>query len=411
MLEETFRELYPGITDVCNAEQLANRFDRMRTAAQADSVPYTTWLGEVAMLTRDLGDLEITWHHSPNYGAWRQKNALFPPFTLDRHDGKWVMATVLDGEGVLKPGMQVDAINGENLDAYLLKNAPLLPTQSGNANVQAEWLEHAFSRHHTNFWERPEDYVIHSGDSTFKVHGLSIDELETGEMLARIAPRISFSADGTTGVLGLPSLDDQTLEQAGTPYAQSFKLAFATAQMQGLSDLIIDLRGVSNGKVKVVRELMRYLSDEPLLDSLYKTPVINITHQHYAFSSNMMEPKYLVKLMGAAETPNEAFKGRVHVITNGDNYGVAGLLVAALAKRDNTFLVGEQAPVFDWGIHHGQYLLQMPYSNIIVAIPSTRLIANKAAAGGSELVKLDHPLPDGPTLLEQVKALTQRAKS
>lgn len=411
VLEETLHELYPGLTDVVSKEHLAHRFDRMRQVASADSVPYTTWLAEIAMLTTDLGDLELSWMHSPNYNAWRQSHATVAPFRLDRHQGSWIIASDYSSEGSLTPGMVVESINGETMGAYLDQNAPLLPTQGNDQNVQAEWLEKAYSRHHTNFWERPKTYTLSGKGETVTVQGTTIDELETAEMLEPVNQRISYKNVDGVGIMGIPSLDDAVLAGAGSPYEQSFQLAFATAHFQNITDLVIDLRGTTGGKVKVVRELMRYLSDQPLLDSIYKSPTITIKHQHYAFSSNMMEPKFLVKLMGAVDVPATPFKGRVHLITNGDNYGVAGLLVAALAKRENTALLGEQAPVFDWGVHHGQYLLQMPFSKVIVAIPSTQLITSAPAANGPELVPLHTRLHDGPDMMQQVLAHIQAANS
>ena len=410
VLQETLEELYPGLYDVRSKARMQQRFDHMRSVASGEgNLSYSQWLSQIVQLIVDLGDQAFLWGHSPNYRQWRDNEVNLPPFNLRQENGKWVIHQVHDDDSGLVPGTEITAIQGKTLDQYLALNSGLLPVQGTSASTQAEWLEDAFAMHHTNFWERPDTYTLTLGDGTQKVvDGITGAEYNVASDFMRTQPRIGFESQEQVAIMTLPTLNYRDLENAGTPYEQAIGAVFSTVKNRGCTSLVIDLRGTAEGHIKVGRELLSYLTDQPLLDSIYKSPTINITHRVYAQSTKMLEPTYLVSMMRGPEQPDLAFDGKVVVLTNGDNRGATGLLVAALRKRPNTMIVGEQPPVFAWGIHHGTYYLEMPYSKVMVGIPSTRLIVDKSKASTAALVALDRAIADGRNALATAIALAAK---
>lgn len=410
VLQTTLEELYPGLYDMHSKARVQQRFDHMREVASGEGeLSYSRWMAQIAQLTVDLGDQAFQWGHSPNYSQWRDNEVNLPPFNLHQQDGKWLIRQVHDDDSGLTPGMEVSTFQGRKLDDYLRENRALLPVQGTSTATQAEWLEDAFAKHHTNFWERSDTYKLTLADgTTLNVDGIPGSGYNAAEAYMATSPRIGFDSEEAVGIMTLPTLDYHALEAAGTPYEQAIGAVFATVKNRECSSLVIDLRGAANGHIKVALELLSYLTDQPVLDSIYKSPTINITHRVYAVSTKMLEPTFLVSMMRGAEQPDLAFDGKVVVLTDGDNRGATGLLVSALSKRPNTLIVGEQPPVFEWGIHHGTYFLEMPYSKVLVGIPSTRMIVNKAKAGSTDLVPVDHPISDGPSALATAVGLAAK---
>lgn len=157
-------------------------------------------------------------------------------------------------------------------------------------------------------------------------------------------PLLDFNAlDENTGLLRIYTFSGDFLEQNGFDYSEFLESSFQKLQSDGMSNLIIDLRGNGGGDDGYGSKLLSYLSPKnfPYYQSLEVTP-------HYSGWGNIKEDKqgkYWVTAhqdLGSHTPAKNRFSGRTYVLIDGGSFSATSEFAAMAQNLGVATFIGEE---------------------------------------------------------------------
>ncbi len=178
-----------------------------------------------------------------------------------------------------------------------------------------------------------------------------------------------------------------------------FKSSFKTMRKNGVTHLVIDMRSNGGGTVTYSNLLTRYLIDHPfkIADSLYAIKRYS-RYRDYQQAS-FLNTLFLIFMTRKGEDGNYHFRyfekkrfdpkkknhfnGEVYLLSGGNTFSAATLVMHSLKGQENVTIVGEETGGGQYG--NNAWLIPdvtLPNTNMRFRLPLFRLVIDKNAAKG-----------------------------
>lgn len=383
ILVTTLREAHPGLYRVHSREIIDRRIAAIDSAISKPQ-SYLEFLKLLAPLFVDIGCIHTQWSQSPDFMRFRNDAIPMFPLQLEIRDEHFFVKRNFSSDSTIREGTEILSIDGESAGAYLQKNYALLPVDGEIRSVQQRWLEAYFPNHHSNFWEQPDTFqlVLKNEDGisfTKMLPALLKKDFKANQKTSTApAPLLQFSVTDSIGLLTIRSFDETVLTKSGFNYNSFLDSSFNELRRQKISSLILDLRGNNEGDLICSEQLFSRLS---LFPFTYVTQIKSRSDTAFSFRNHISSfpaenrTTFLPLTREMKHKPG-AFHGRLFVLTNGWNTGVAGFFCARIQKRPLTYFAGEETGACTFGMNTGTVTLLLPNTGISVEIPTMQLIAD-----------------------------------
>ena len=179
--------------------------------------------------------------------------------------------------------------------------------------------------------------------------------------------------------------------------------SFKSLRKQGISNLVVDMRGNGGGNVSLSNLLTKYIADQPfkIADSLY---AINNKSKY----GNHLNNYFLNRLFFIFMTRKTAdgkyhfryfenryfkpkkknnFKGTTYILTGGNTFSAASLFTRALKEQENVVVVGEETGGGAYG--NTAWLIPdatLPNTHVRFRLPLFRLVIDPNEQKGQGII-------------------------
>jgi hypothetical protein len=178
-----------------------------------------------------------------------------------------------------------------------------------------------------------------------------------------------------------------------------FRQSFRTMQRENLTSLIVDLRSNGGGTVTYSNLLTKYLSDRPfkIADSLYA--VTRYSKYGKYQQTSFLNRLFLMLMTKKMQDGNYHFRyyenrrfqpkrknhfdGDVYLLSGGNTYSAATLVMQSLKPQENVIIVGEETGGGQYG--NNAWLIPdmtLPNTKMRFRLPLFRLVIDKEASKG-----------------------------
>ncbi|MEN2281472.1 S41 family peptidase [Algoriphagus sp. SE2] len=223
------------------------------------------------------------------------------------------------------------------------------------------------------------DWIVNGTQQTWEGKGISKTEIEKTYPASQ-DPFSFKKVNDRTAVLKI----DRFFSMKGEPDLKKFfKSSFTTLSEEGISNLILDLRGNERGNEKLGIELYKYLALKPFHYYRYLStrPNSSVDFDHHtskifrianSFSKEKDGIYQFVKGSGLKlEEPHPlAFKGKVVLLLDGQSFSVTTEFASKAQSDQRVFIIGEETAGGAEGNSSGFFsIVTLPHSKIDLGIP------------------------------------------
>jgi hypothetical protein len=300
------------------AETLAGLFDAAFASLQHDMTD--------AEFYRLVAPLVARYHcgHTRITPASSFSPGLVMPLGITLADGKAYVDADYGADPAIPLGREVLAINSEPIVAISERLQAGISADALNRSLKVRQLNREFFRYYYYFWgETPAfDLLLkdpaNGSESTLRVAAKPYAEVSR-QANARFAgdSRLAFSTSGRRAVLRVP-----TFVAAQNPdYRAFFETSFRQMNEQGITHLIIDIRGNGGGDPDVSVALISHLADQPFV---YFKKGVSYGNLFVATAPHAVH-----------------FAGTVHVLIDGGCFSTSGHFCAVVRHQQLGVFIGE----------------------------------------------------------------------
>lgn len=330
----------------------------------------------------DLKDGHVKWivrGKDQHYGFFTEK--LFPLHLYFEGERVKVLGN-FGGEEV--PALaEVKSINGMPIEAIRTKLLAGLTYGDGDSQGGKYYqLNRFFAAYFSTEFGVGDVYsveLLSKGKTlTWEGKGISNDQIESKSEESD-DPFAFKITNGRTGILDI----NRFFSYKGEPNFKKFlKNTFETLSDDGISDLILDLRGNEGGNEKLGIELYRYLAQDKFryYDYVTTKPNQKVEFEHYtskifrianSFSKEKGGKYLFTKAPSKVQRPHKnAFSGNLIVLLDGQSFSVAPEFASRVQSDRRATIIGEEtaggAEVNSSGFFT---ILTLPHSHIDLGIP------------------------------------------
>jgi hypothetical protein len=349
------------------------------------------------------------------------KGKLFP-FFIRVIDNRIYIENNLSDSLSLMPGDEIMSINGQSAKEVL---EVLLPTISGNGNIEAFRLRHLeqfslnqtynrFMVHYAIFIGTPEVFELNikrqSGTtSIYKIPALASHTLfnnywrrysSVNDPKKRKENPLEFKMlDDKTGYLRLSSFHTQVWAKYNYSHSTEFRTIFKYIADRNIQHLVVDLRGNEGGNPAIGMEALQYLCTDSYrpydyhMVNNYRFPALKKFFRDSTAMSNFPDevfirqtdgtyrsnPAYKTESWSRPMQPGaNNFKGKLYVLTDGATGSAAAIFATLIRvnRKDAVFIGEECGGDMEGPVSGGGTDITLPNSGIKVDIPFIRRVIN-----------------------------------
>jgi C-terminal processing protease CtpA/Prc len=385
---------------------------RYSTRAEIDSVFAATesriagpmseaeYLILLAPMIAAVNDGHTRWNGSREYGDYLQEQPISLPFKLRFLDGAAYLHRNYSDQPDRLIGARLISINGVSVDDIV---DGLLPLISSDGRIETSKYRALEST--TTFGRL---YNLLNGTTTSfelvcvvpgaeRSETLTVDGLTDVELMERFrtrypdlaedGPPIELDYRDDIAILTVRTFAGSAYQRAGVDYPKFLKESFEEFQLNGVRDLIIDVRDNGGGSDVFGRLLFAYLTDEDF--EYYRSLEVNDNHFDFleytdADDEAMPEERFrendhgTYDLLGhpnlGVQSPLEpTFNGNVYVLMNGRSFSATGEFTSVAHYHGVARFAGEEGGAGYYGNTSGFVpTLTLPNTGLRVRIPMVR---------------------------------------
>lgn len=173
--------------------------------------------------------------------------------------------------------------------------------------------------------------------------------------------------------LGILSFDYSVL---GTEEKEKINNFFASVSENRVSNIILDLRNYSGGRLKNINDLLKYLTRDEYLSN-----TMIIRHSQYTegidynkkINKDEIISKNIIKVIRDNTTLDHIFQGNIYVIIPDGSCSEA-INLAAIMQNYNVKIIGEESS-YNCSYNYMDVGLNLPYSNFVINFSSTKVMS------------------------------------
>lgn len=381
IFREGLERFHPEMYRYSDQESFEKRFSEIEFTIQT-SMDQRDFYKLLRPVLVDLKDGHVKWivrGKDQHYGFFTEK--LFP---LHLHFEKEKVKVLGKFGGDEVPALaEVKSINGMSIESIRTKLLAGLTYGDGDSQGGKYYqLNRYFAAYFSTEFGVSEIYsvelVSQDKTQTWEGKGVSKDQIESN--FKESENPFSFQmTNGWTGILDI----NRFFSFKGEPdFKQFLKNSFESLESEGISNLILDLRGNEGGNEKLGIELYKYLAlDEfDYYDFVTTKPNQNVDFEHFTSKifrvansfSKEKDGKYLfTKAPSKVEKPyKNAFSGNLIVLLDGQSFSVTTEFASRVQADGRATIIGEEtaggAEVNSSGFFT---ILTLPHSQIDLGIP------------------------------------------
>lgn len=329
----------------------------------------------------------------PHWQYYYQLDQLFP-LSLHITGQQAYLVRHLAGAGVIPPGAEITAINGQPVAALIRRLLPLVFFADGNSQaIKYQSLSKFFPFYYGTYVGASPVYAIsyrlkdQPGEHTAQVAAITLAMLEKAEKESqppkRLPIRLSYPETGTA----LLRIDHFNIYKKEMDVKKTFQEIFWQLNARNIRHLIIDVRGNEGGVDKWGALLYSYLSDKPFryydrLEVARKQPFS--FRQHIAWAPKIFplyrlllrkneEGRYTFRFKKTLKTQKpqpRPFLGEVYMLTDGYSFSVTAEFAAIAHHHRRATFVGRETGGAYYGNNSGFFVVSvLPHTGIEIATP------------------------------------------
>jgi hypothetical protein len=262
ILLKTIDDVHPNPYQVVSKKDFQNKINQLKT--NTDSITIKDFYLKLAPVVISLGGdhsyISLPWQ---GFNKHRFKNGgkIFP-LDVDVQDNKLVVSGNLTPVNEIKPGDEIQSINGIKSD--IIMNNFLRYCHGSTSYIKVHkrltdpnyfphllWLVYNFS----------DNYILEINDKTFEIDGLSQNDIHKARQskYKKQPNHAEFSYNkiqNGTGLLVITNFWQNEFEE-------KLKNAFISIKNDSIKNLVIDVRNNTGGSTMKVEQLINYIYDEP----------------------------------------------------------------------------------------------------------------------------------------------------
>lgn len=313
--------------------------------------------------------------------------SVFPFQILQQGEALYLARNFSDNDKI-PDGVKVVSINGETA-ADLINLIQNNLSRDGNNTNYPKWVFNSFFPAYYGFlYDFPEVFEIAFEDDAgntqvVKIAGLPNSHISTNrkrkypsyaDQLEGRHQGLQLHIDSSSNVatLRIKSFDRALLKKEyQQTFAPTIKRYFRTIQEQGISNLIVDLRGNQGGDLNYGKYLLKHLMTEPfqMVEGYSKVNQRNIQ------SPSSRNKTVNGPAMGRFLPFKHHFKGQVFTFIDGGSFSCSAIVANVLKKQQRGILMGEETGGSAFTLAGGPNKhLNCPNTQVQVTLPTLQYI-------------------------------------
>lgn len=333
----------------------------------------------------------------------------FPLFVKVWNDTVVIVHNVYKNDSVLVRGTVLDSLNGVSVKTLIDTMYHYISADGNNRVAKDQALSSGtwFGALYTSLYGWKKEYNIAYRDSSFNIRHAVLkpiitkaDTSKRGKVILTkrkkpskkqfLAEARSLTIDSVnkTALIELNSFSDKLKLKT------FFRKSFREIKKEAIQNLIIDLRSNGGGRVDNSNALTRYIADKPfkLADSLYaQTPKTRYGRYIKNDSWSRLAMKLLTRKKKAGQyhfvyyekhffkpKKKNHFDGDVYILSGGNSFSAATLVMSVLKPQQNVTIVGEPSGGAAYG-NTAWFIneVTLPHTGLRFRLPLFRLVIDK----------------------------------
>lgn len=308
-------------------------------------------------------------------------NSKFLPYHFIIIDNKLFVDMVCTSENSIANGSEIISIN--NIGATeIIEQLVNRQVRDGNNSTYPIWILNNYLREYYSYnFGHPNQLVIsyktNSQTQTATINALPKDSINYYRQLKYPSRNIdrkpnegltlSVSNEKTYATLTIKDFHNEILKKQ---YHQNFKKTiskyFEDIQNAGVQNLILDLRNNQGGDIPNGAFLLSYLLDKPF----------TIIQAYYKVANNTLKETN-GQSMGTFKPKDNAFKGKLYILTNGGSFSNSGIVASCLKRNNRGTFIGEETGGNNKVLAGYTKDINLPNTKIQIQIPTKQFLLDK----------------------------------
>ena len=327
------------------------------------------------------------------------------PLRLAFLNGQAYVRYNLSGNPELAPGRRILRLNGRAVSSLVEQMMPYIPGDGTIRSGRMRTLQNNFPILYHYLIAQPEKYELEVLNREGQVKKVILDPatLARSEEVAKERyPELSEPRPAPLGlellsglkaaVLSIGSFGGRAQDGQGNSYEDFLQQSFSRIREEGVTDLIVDLRGNGGGRDAYGAWLFSYLSDQDFryydhlgmvvqkVDFLEHTSLPEGFNDQIAQRTRVDEKGRRVAVghpnLQLQKPKQPGFRGRVVFLIDGGSFSATAEFAAVAHYRSRGLFIGQESG----GGYHGNtsgmsYRLTLPHSNLQISVPMIKYVS------------------------------------
>lgn len=328
----------------------------------------------------------------------KQRFNFSPYLFLPIGEKVFLLGTMLDKpDSSFHKGCEILSINGVGVDSMIRYMRRLITTDGYSPIAKDHYIQLGFNTYYPALFSRPDTFTVNYVDGYIKKtiqfpakKYRSLPQLPLRPKQDSLFHRIRRSG------LAWRYLDNNKKTMvvridafSHSAYGRAHRRVFRKARLNGVNKIIIDLRNNGGGSLANSYNLLSYVMDRPVNQSL-KTRVKNYPLRQYTkgnvwfrltrfifsrIGKHVVQGDTDVYVYTIVPRKRNHYNGALYVFTNGGTFSAAAMTAAYIKQRPNAMLIGEETGGAAEGCNAGvTAVYRLPNTGLRVFVPAFRIV-------------------------------------
>jgi hypothetical protein len=426
ILRTALTEAHPGLYIYNSRQTIEHRFDSL-SGSLNESLTESQFFSKVSAFVAGIGCGHTMCLPSLSYKKdFEEKRCRYFPFQIKISGEHLFILRNLSTDSSIVCGSELRQINGRSASSIIALLLPHIPSDGYNVTLKYHDIETDFMYYYAEFIDQSPWFQLQlkSPDDPLEksiiLPGLTVPEMEkinkkrkgyTDLSAPKEKPLLFERNSDNVGILTIHSFDGGDIRAAHQHFHSFIRQAFDTMQVQGVNDLVIDLRNNGGGDDDNGWFLYSFLTDSSFryYDRVEVAGNKRLSFLHYTRQIRGFNLFHLLVKKDRAghfiwthggytkihKPAPSCYRGKVFILVNGASFSATAEFSAVARYHNRAIFAGEETGGAYEGNNSGlELLLTLPNTHLRVRIPMMRYII----ASGSQKNSGHGVMPDYPVI-------------
>ncbi len=397
-----------------------NGFDTLITSLK-DSLTEREFRLRLKLFMDELhcGHSEVYYSKQTMAVVAKQKFNFSPYLFLPIGEKVYLLGAMMDKpDSSFHKGSEILSINGVRVDSMIRYMRHLITTDGYSTTAKDHYIQLGFNTYFPALFGRPDTFVVEYIDGYVK------KTIKYPAKKYKSLPQLplKLKQDSLFHKIRRSSIAWRYLDESKkvmvvridafshSAYKRAHRRIFRKARKNGVDKMIIDLRNNGGGSLANTYNLLSYVMDRPVTQTL-RTRVKNYPLKDYTkgnvwfrltrfvfsrIGTHLIQGDTDVYVYTIKQRRRNHYDGSIYVFTNGGTFSAAALTTAYIKKRPNAKVIGEETGGAAEGCNAGvTAVYKLPNTGIRIYVPAFRIVHDVSPEKTGRGIQPDVPIRYG----------------